>query len=329
MDYVNKIGKDSLELATSATRLAPVTFIAPAAQSLLWMVDMLQFVQTNKESCVSLIGRCGDVFQSFREIVESEGKPVEGHVQDALIRVRDIFQEVKEALLQQKHRPYIERLIKRKDIKDELDGCSSKLDRALKEFETRVLVRILALTLENSTRPLENKTALKDVLKSQIEAAINAVLLKRLDSGVKGEVAHLTPKWDADKEETLKAVHDINHQGQGHSTSAAKAVGSNEKRYAEASTQTSQEDLQQTPNTHSADGMTRKPTPEENKRIKERVLSMIDQLVASQKETASQIDSEQEQRLYTEFQKLLGQAEDPNTMNNRNSAGYPFPIMVT
>ncbi|KAH8112697.1 hypothetical protein DFH11DRAFT_1728469 [Phellopilus nigrolimitatus] len=138
MDYANKIGKESLEFATVATRLAPVTFIAPAAQSLLWMVDMLQFVQTNKESCASLIDRCGDVFQTFREIVESGGRHVEGHVQDGFIRVRDIFKEVEQALLQQKHRPYIERLIKRNDIKDELDGCSSKLDRALKEFEVRL-----------------------------------------------------------------------------------------------------------------------------------------------------------------------------------------------
>ncbi|KAH8112739.1 hypothetical protein DFH11DRAFT_474166 [Phellopilus nigrolimitatus] len=88
-EYVNKIGKDSLELATSATRLAPVTFIAPAAQSLLWMVDTLQFVQTNKESCVSLIERCQVAYMALLEIVQSEGKPVEGHVQEALIRVRE------------------------------------------------------------------------------------------------------------------------------------------------------------------------------------------------------------------------------------------------
>ncbi|KAH8112698.1 hypothetical protein DFH11DRAFT_471442 [Phellopilus nigrolimitatus] len=325
MDYGNKIGKQSLEFAAVATRLAPFTFIAAAAQSLLWMVDMLQFVQTNKDSCVSLIGRCGDAFLTFREIVESGGEHVEGHVQDGFKRVRDIFKEVEQALLKQKHRPYIERLIKRKDINDELSGCSSKLDRALKEFETRVLVRILALTIENSTRRLEIKTALEELLKSHLEAAISAVLLVQLDSGVKDEVAQLTSKWDADKEETLKSVHDINRQGQRHSTLAAKAVGSDEKKYVDASTQTSQEDLQQTPNAHSSDGI----TPEEKKRIKERVLSMKDQFVAEHKETACQIDLEQGKRLYTEFQKLLGQAEDPNTMNKSNSAGYPFPITAT
>ncbi|THH10883.1 hypothetical protein EW145_g1036 [Phellinidium pouzarii] len=160
--YAYNIGHDIVEASVNATRfVVPLgSSLAPTASLLLYSWDALQFVETNKATCISLIDRCSATVQSVLDYIYAEDVEVANELGQSISMLKEACEAVHHAVQKQGRKPYIQRFIRRRDIESDLSECDRKIDRAL-----RIQFRILSLVGRSRSAHQRDYAEIKEEIK--------------------------------------------------------------------------------------------------------------------------------------------------------------------
>ncbi|KAJ7438285.1 hypothetical protein B0H11DRAFT_591673 [Mycena galericulata] len=118
----------------------------------------------NRLACLRLAERCANLLLSVRQETHERGDKVEKEMVKPLDKLVEAFTRVRDFLLQQAHRPFLKRYLKRDETLRQIANCDTAVSDALGMFSISVQMRILQQVKDSETRREEENRAMLDVL---------------------------------------------------------------------------------------------------------------------------------------------------------------------
>ncbi|KAJ6627483.1 hypothetical protein B0H10DRAFT_2161143 [Mycena sp. CBHHK59/15] len=204
------ITHDLLEVGSEVLKYAPIPGLELAASLLLNIWDNVQGVDMNRLACLRLAERCANLLMSILEEVHEAGDKVEKEMAKPIEKLVETFTQVRDFFLQQAHRPFLKRYLKREEILRAIAGCDTSIGDAMGMFSLSVQMRVLKQVKETEERLIQDDKRAIEIIKVLQGAATGNALGITLE-----EPGQLTPRQatktldeeDHDVLPTLRTIH--------------------------------------------------------------------------------------------------------------------------
>ncbi|KAL5504341.1 hypothetical protein ACEPAH_8415 [Sanghuangporus vaninii] len=160
LGYGSSAAHDVLEISSELYSAAPVDGLGAAANTLLYIWDALELVESNQLACLSITERCVDTLIILRDEISNAGVNVESQLEFPVMQLNNSFNAVKKLVEDQAHRPFYKRYLRRKEIQEQIETCDAKISNALEMFSLKIQIRSLQRMeeAESSRRAAEFRT---------------------------------------------------------------------------------------------------------------------------------------------------------------------------
>ncbi|KAF8513302.1 hypothetical protein JB92DRAFT_2924631 [Gautieria morchelliformis] len=139
-----------LRFAADVLEVAPVVGLAEAARVLHSIWQGVQFVETNRLSCLRLTERCATILYSVCSEISAAGQDVTDILLEPVARLIESFHKIEHFVQKQVSRPFLKRYLKRDEDAWKIMACNTSLTDSVALFSVAIQLRMLKEVREQS-----------------------------------------------------------------------------------------------------------------------------------------------------------------------------------